>query len=672
MAEVCEITSSKRIFAADYVSEGVPFYRGKEITEKYKGNLDVSTELFISEEKFREIERKFGAPKTGDLLLTSVGTLGSPYVAKPGERFYFKDGNLTWFRHFNGLDSRFLYFWLVSPQGREQLKRCTIGVAQPALTIVALKGMEIELPPLPVQRRIAGILSAYDELMENCQRRIRILEEMARALYREWFVHFRFPGHEKGPRVDSPLGPIPKGWQTVAFTEIADILSGGTPKTDVPEYWAGTIPFFTPRDVPDCFYVLDTDKHTNDLGLSKCASELYPPDTVFITARGTVGKVAMPSVPMAMNQSCYALRGKPGIPQHFVFLMTLQQVDYLKTNTGGATFDTIVVDTFRRMDVAKPPLDLIARFARLTDATFTAINNLAQKVANLRRTRDLLLPRLLSGQVPLDVSEDVAEPTTSAPPPRLPRSQTPFGNALAGETPFRGGGEARAKAEEATELRGQARAQIEFGHEVGEEEPALREAEEAPPNPRNTGFQPVRTAGFQPAEPAACGQDARGPHSQDGCVSDETPVPIHQTERADVLQIIRQVFSEGPPRPRDDAIRDVARALGYRRTGARIAEVLHADLRTAVRRGILENTDGTLRLCARSITDLDRDFLKAQFLAAIGRPWIDRDTAIRDFYRWLGFARAGPIIEDTARSLINGLLRECRLEADGAELIRRV
>ena len=88
MDQLCEITSSKRIFAADYVSEGVPFYRGREVTEKYKGNLDVSTELFITEEKFAEIERKFGAPKLGDLLLTSVGTLGSVYVVKPGDRFY--------------------------------------------------------------------------------------------------------------------------------------------------------------------------------------------------------------------------------------------------------------------------------------------------------------------------------------------------------------------------------------------------------------------------------------------------------------------------------------------------------------------------------------------------------------------------------------------------------
>jgi len=226
MDELCEITSSKRIFAADYVSEGVPFYRGKEITEKYKGNLDVSTELFISEEKFIEIERKFGAPKLGDLLLTSVGTLGSLYVVKPGDRFYFKDGNLTWFRNFKGLDSQFLYYWLAAPQGKAELQKCTIGASQSAFTVVLLKGMEIELPPLPVQRRIAGILSAYDELIENSQRRIRLLEDMARALYREWFVHFRFPGHESVPRLPSALGDIPQGWEVKKLGDILELNYG--------------------------------------------------------------------------------------------------------------------------------------------------------------------------------------------------------------------------------------------------------------------------------------------------------------------------------------------------------------------------------------------------------------------------------------------------------------
>jgi type I restriction enzyme S subunit len=252
------------------------------------------------------------------------------------------------------VDARYLYYWVTRQDFTDYLSLHAKGAAYPAVSAEDIGGAEIVLPPLPLQQRIAGILSAYDELIENSQRRIKILESMARALYREWFVHFRFPGSENHPRVASALGEIPQGWEVVPFTDIADVLSGGTPKTDVPEYWDGEIPFFTPRDAPACFYVSDADKHVTELGLSKCASQLYPPDTVFITARGTVGKVALPSVSMAMNQSCYALRGKKRVSQRFLFLMTVQQVDYLKTNTGGATFDTIVVDTFRRMQVVKP------------------------------------------------------------------------------------------------------------------------------------------------------------------------------------------------------------------------------------------------------------------------------------------------------------------------------
>ena len=243
MSDLCEITSSKRIFAADYVSEGVPFYRGKEITEKYKGNLDVSTELFITEEKFCEIERKFGAPRDGDLLLTSVGTLGSPYVVKQGERFYFKDGNLTWFRNFSELDSKFLYHWLVSPQGKAELQKCTIGSSQSAFTIVLLKGMEIELPSLSTQRRIANILSAYDELIENNQRRIRILEDMARSLYREWFVHFRYPGHESVPLVASPLGQIPQEWDVKKLKDVCLLTMGQSPKSEFYNESGDGVPF---------------------------------------------------------------------------------------------------------------------------------------------------------------------------------------------------------------------------------------------------------------------------------------------------------------------------------------------------------------------------------------------------------------------------------------------
>jgi type I restriction enzyme, S subunit len=292
------------------------------------------------------------------------------------------------------LCNRYLYYAL-QPK-LDYLRSVSTGAATKFLTLGILKDLQLKLPPLETQRQIAGILSAYDDLIENNTRRIRILEEMAQSLYREWFVHFRYPGHEHVPLVESSAGPIPEGWEVVPFTSIADVLSGGTPKTTVPEYWDGDIPFFAPRDAPDGFYVTTTSKHITRDGLAKCNSKLYPKDTVFVTARGTVGKVVLAAVPMAMNQSCYALRGCEGINQNYLFMVTQASIDYLKQNTGGATFDTIVVDTFRRMQVVRPSYSLVCRFSDIVTPLLALALNLTNQIAVLRNTRDTLIPELIS------------------------------------------------------------------------------------------------------------------------------------------------------------------------------------------------------------------------------------------------------------------------------------
>ena len=298
-------------------------------------------------------------------------------------------------------DARFVKYFIDTI--KTQMQSASLGTTQDNLSLDKLLTFDILTPPVSTQRRIAAVLSAYDDLVENNNRRVKILEEMAQAIYREWFIHFRFPGHEKVKMVDSSLGEIPEGWETAKFTDLAEILSGGTPKTEIPEYWNGEIPFFTPRDVPGSFYVVETEKSITKLGLGKCNSQLYPKETVFITARGTVGNVVIPAVDMAMNQSCYALVGHQGVSQLYLFLTTQNSVQYLKKNTGGATFDTIVIDTFRRFDVVKPPLQVIEEFSTRIRPVFQMMLNLLFRNINLRSTRDLLLPKLVSGKV--NVSE---------------------------------------------------------------------------------------------------------------------------------------------------------------------------------------------------------------------------------------------------------------------------
>lgn len=215
----CKITSSKRIFFSDYTDHGIPFFRSKEIIEMVQ-HKDISESLFISQEKYDEIAYKFGVPSAGDLLLTSVGTIGIPYIIKESDHFYFKDGNLTWFRNFDtGLLSAFLYYWFLSDEGIGVLNNSTIGSSQKALTISNIKKIQIPLFPLNIQSKIVSILSAYDSLIENNQKQIKLLEEAAQRLYKEWFVDLRFPGWENTKIVDG----VPEGWEKTTFGHICTV-----------------------------------------------------------------------------------------------------------------------------------------------------------------------------------------------------------------------------------------------------------------------------------------------------------------------------------------------------------------------------------------------------------------------------------------------------------------
>ncbi|MCE2732196.1 MAG: restriction endonuclease subunit S [Flammeovirgaceae bacterium] len=165
LGELLTITSSKRIFYSEYVSSGIPFYRSKEIIE-LRNTGSTASELYISNERFDEIDSKFGSPKEGDILMTSVGTLGVAYRVKANDKFYFKDGNLTWFKDFKGLPSSIIYLWLISKIGQEELSAITIGSTQQALTIEGLKSISFKIPPKEIvstcEKQFDDIISKID------------------------------------------------------------------------------------------------------------------------------------------------------------------------------------------------------------------------------------------------------------------------------------------------------------------------------------------------------------------------------------------------------------------------------------------------------------------------------------------------------------------------------
>ena len=210
---------------------------------------------------------------------------------------------------------------------------------------------------------------------------------------------------------DSELGEIPSGWQCCPFTQLVDVISGGTPKTSVDEYWNGSIPWFSVVDAPsgaDC-WVIQTDKSITHLGLDNCSSKLLPIGTTIISARGTVGKVCLTGQDMAMNQSCYGLRSKAANCEYFCFYLTKSLVEILEARAHGSVFSTITRDTLDGVSTISPPLEVIQSFNGIAGALLFKIKNNLEENRILGNQRDALLPKLISGEIRIPDAEKMLE-----------------------------------------------------------------------------------------------------------------------------------------------------------------------------------------------------------------------------------------------------------------------
>ena len=297
------------------------------------------------------------------------------------------------------LTNKFLYYAL-RPKLSE-FRSISTGAATKFLTLTILNETEIQLPPLPIQKRIADILSAYDELIENNQRRIKILESMARSLYREWFVHFRFPGHESIPFVPSPLGPIPKGWEVKPIPECAYI----NPRVVVPR--EGEKPFVPMGSLSnDSMIISDIEMRNGNSG-----TKFQNGDTLFarITPCLENGKTGF--VQFLPDQQAVAfgsteyivLRSRTLTPEYVYLLARSDEFRSvaIKSMSGATGRQRVQEKCFENFMIAQPPSGLLERFSEAIAPSFQMVQKLHLQIQNLRQTRDLLLPRLMSGQINL-------------------------------------------------------------------------------------------------------------------------------------------------------------------------------------------------------------------------------------------------------------------------------
>ena len=377
IGDCCDITSSKRIFYSEYVESGVPFYRSKEIIERSQGQ-PISEPLYISEEKYKEINEKYGVPSAGDMLLTSVGTIGIPYIVKADDRFYFKDGNLTWFRFFDErLSSRFLYYWINSSEGYGVLNNTTIGSSQKALTISALKLIEIPLPPAEKQKRIVNILSSYDDLIENNQKQIKLLEEAAQRLYKEWFIDLRFPGHESTPIHDG----IPEGWALGTLGQIAEFKRGQTiTKAQVQE---GTVPVVAGGLEPAYYHNVPNTKGpvitVSGSGANAGFCRLYHVD-IFAS-------------------DCSFADSRATSYLEYVFCTLREIKTELRGMQKGSAQPHVYAKDINALSVLLPEKMILTMFCEMTSQILNRVGVLDKQNSQLSEARDRLLPKLMSGEI---------------------------------------------------------------------------------------------------------------------------------------------------------------------------------------------------------------------------------------------------------------------------------
>ena len=398
LGDLCEISSSKRIFAKEYQSDGVPFYRGKEIIAKQKGNA-ISNELFISRNRYEEIKARYGVPQQRELLLTSVGTLGVPYVIKE-EDFYFKDGNLTWFRHFNGLDVEYLYYWFLSPYGKNEINTKAIGSTQKALTIDSLSKFDIKIPAnLDDQRRIASILSSLDRKIELNNKINADLEEMAQAIFKNWFVDFE--PFKDGKFVDSELGMIPEGWKVGTLDEIADIVGGSTPSKAKPEYYTQKgIAWLTPKDLSNhpAVYSSRGEIDITEEGYNSTSTKLMPKGTILFTSRAPIGYISIAQNDICTNQGFKSLVPKKA-GTCFLYCFLKYVTPEIENKSTGSTFKEASGSLMKSLQVIMPEQKVFEDFEEMVSPLFAKIESLEKENSRLSLLRDTLLPRLMSGEM---------------------------------------------------------------------------------------------------------------------------------------------------------------------------------------------------------------------------------------------------------------------------------
>lgn len=371
----CTVTSSKRFHLSERSNSGIPFYCSKEIIQKVNGE-EVTECDYIKDEAYERVKKTFGVPQAGDLLITTRGTYGIPYIYQDRDKFYFADGNLTWLKDFDdSLLSPFLYYWIRSHEGQKKIDAIAKGTAQKAVPISLIKDISLSIPPVQYQQKVVDILSAYDNLIENNQNQIKLLEEAAQRLYKEWFVDLRFPGHETTPIVDG----VPDGWRMSRLSKISPIVTGkkdanyGTADGQYPFFTCAQIPIKAPHFSFDCDAVILAGNGDFNVKLYRGKFEAY--------------------------QRTYVFSPNDSINLFLLYYAVCERMKQLFQGASGSTIKFLTKRMLEDIPVLIPDNAILQKYNSICESYQSQIEILTLTYGNAQEARDRLLPKLMNGEI---------------------------------------------------------------------------------------------------------------------------------------------------------------------------------------------------------------------------------------------------------------------------------
>lgn len=369
----------------------IPFIKATDISENEK--YTYTPEEYYSEEGFRKYKTSL-IPKHSTCVVT-IGSIGKKMTMACQDCFINQAMNAI----IPNDDYDYEYVYYLLKNNIHKLKNLDSGTASGRENVSKSAFMEMELSVIKdkvTQKRIGSILSAYDDLIENNQKQIKLLEEAAQRLYKEWFVDLRFPGHDGVKVVDG----VPEGWSRKQIFELGKIITGKTPNTSKQEYYGGSIPFVKIPDMHNCIYTISTESTLTKLGADKQKNNYIPENSIMVSCIGTVGLVNISSELCQTNQQINSIVLKNREDVYYLFF----SMKILKTlldgvGSNGATMINVNKSKFSSIEILYPNAILRNKYFSIAKPYFRKIYYLSKQISSLREARNRLLPKLMSGEI---------------------------------------------------------------------------------------------------------------------------------------------------------------------------------------------------------------------------------------------------------------------------------